>query len=149
MNLRLDLDIFYCVAADEFFVGTVPVGCERPLAKGAQRAVDSFVSNQLLTAGGNGMKRGAGVLILMPVADVSHENIPGPFLDPFVVSALILENPLLNYGPLGTNQPAEEILCTLDLIIDDFKKEHSIPEYKLDIIRVNAQYFFSCYLKLN
>ena len=52
MNLRLDLDLFYCIAADDFFVGTVPVGTERPLAVGAQRAIDSFVSNALLTAGG-------------------------------------------------------------------------------------------------
>ena len=127
MNLRLDLDLFYCIAADDFFVGTVPVGTERPLAVGAQRAIDSFVSNALLTAGGNGMKRGAGVLVLMPVADVAHADIPGPFLEPFVVSALILENPLLNYGPLGTNQTAENILVRYLQLLHQWSPAGTIP----------------------
>ena len=114
LNLRLDVSLYYRTLADEFFVANlIPVGTERPLAVGAQRNIEAFTNAALLTAGGNDSIRrvGAGVLILMPVADVSDGNIPGPVLDPFYVPALVMENPLLNYGPRGTNKPAEEIVA--------------------------------------
>ena len=111
MNLRLDLDLYHCIAADDFFIGSVPVSCDRPSAPGAQRNLETFVKNALLTAGGNGTKRGAGVLILMPIAGTTHPDIPGPILDPFIVPALIMENAQLNYGSTGTNKTAEDILA--------------------------------------
>lgn len=125
MNLRLDISIYYRTLADEFFVANlIPVGTERPLESGAQRAIESFTANALLTVGGGQFrKRGAGVIVLMPVADVSESNIPGPLLDPFYVPALILENPSLNYGTNGTNKTAEEIMARYLAVHHQFTRQ--------------------------
>lgn len=111
MNLRLDLDLYYRCKQDAFFVANgIAVEKERPEDAGAQNALDNFVNGQLLGLGAGGAKRGAGVFVMMPIADVSHENIPGPALDPFVVAAFIVENSVLNSGSRGTGKTAEEIL---------------------------------------
>lgn len=109
MSLRLDLEIYYRTLADSYFAD-VMVATERPLVTGAQKAIDTFVASLTLGAGNASKKQGAGILVLMPVADVSHENIPGPDLDKVVIPSLIMEWPLLNYGSRGTGLPAEDLL---------------------------------------
>jgi len=66
-------------------------------------------------AGING-KIGAAMMVELPVADVPHQDSPGPDLR-FGYSVRVYENPLMNMGANGTNIGAEDLsLALLNLL---------------------------------
>ena len=112
-------DLAARTAADPYFLH-VPVFVMRPRyeADGSLKdtaslaAIQSRVDQALAGTLQRGGKAGVAILFLMPVADTTKPEVPGPQLR-FVYTARVVENVVVNMGPAGVGLSAEEIALRL------------------------------------
>jgi hypothetical protein len=95
-------DVADMLEADAYFVD-IPVLTEKKgdIANEIDRAL-----GQLTTKGG---KIGICAIVMSPLARVSKQNIPGPYMDPIAVIVHIEENVTVNTGADGTNKACSDV----------------------------------------
>ena len=105
------LDFAGRMAADPYFA-MVGIYVVRPRGAKTAMQIQQELEETLNCRRLQGGKGGAAVQVLMPLADVSSPNIPGPQFDARI-TLRVQELPLVNMGPLGTGLSAEDIALHL------------------------------------
>jgi hypothetical protein len=115
---RLQTDIASRLEADEYFAD-IGVTLMRPRAElgfvQIQERVDQLINGLVTKAG----KKGAAVLVLMPLADAPASDAPGPELM-HTITVRVQELPIVNMGTSGTQKPAEEIALRVLQVLQFF-----------------------------
>lgn len=104
---QLQVDIAARLEADPFFVD-VPVYILRPRASLGFVQIQNLINQTLTGLRFQGGKCGVAVIVMIPTADSTEPDAPGPRLT-FIPVVRVQEFPPINMGPSGTGKTAEEV----------------------------------------
>ncbi len=123
-----------------------PYFSDIPVISEKSKDIENEMSQALGVLTGSGGKNGIAVIIITPALVVDYPNKSGPYFDSVDLRARVMENPMINQAPGGTQKPASEVAMMIAGYLHHEKINGSGECMNVQRVAVVADSFFPDYL---